>query len=220
MAFEITTTGAYHIPSHVDLQVPQFTWCGWLRADSAGGSNLGAAISVNDHPGFIFWIQSDRGIRLRITTSSTWSIGYTATFGEWFHLAVTYDGTNARPYCDGVLKGTQARSTPNLASHHAIGKWETITSRNWNGAIDDYRFYDRALSGNELTAIYHQRGRDRVREGLLYRLLGADGASTGSAYTVIRDVAGASHDAGTKIGLGTTLLEGSPITHATGVRAA
>ena len=78
----------------------------------------------------------------------------------WYHLAVTYDGTNIEIFYDGVSQGTVGASVP-LESTGAeinigyIGSsaWpSSFGARNFQGQLDDYRLWSAAKSGAEINA--------------------------------------------------------------------
>ncbi len=71
--------------------------------------------------------------------------------GEWYHLAVTYDGSNIYIY----VNGQSSCSSCNVA---ATGTMSTVSSLSigstFKGDIDEVRVYNRALSQSEITALY------------------------------------------------------------------
>ena len=217
MAFETSNLPAvsYRIPSNVNLQgLNALTFCCWYRADTRGGSNLGGLFSINDSAGFNVWIEST-GLKVRFSDPNVWAIT-SPVLGVWYHFSLTWNGTTVRSYTDGLeTPSPLTRNSTNLLSHHSIGAWKNIASRNWDGLIDDVRFYARNLSINEVRAICKQRGRDTVREGLLYRLKPTNDQPTGGAYTRANDVV-SNYDASTKVGAGTSLIEPSVVSRARG----
>lgn len=90
--------------------------------------------------------------------------GQTAVpFGEWHHVAATFDGKGWRLYLDGVLDGeaaTDAVPAAESIQHFAIG-----TSMNslgepagfFAGSIDEVRVWNRARSEAEIAASMYQR---------------------------------------------------------------
>jgi beta-lactam-binding protein with PASTA domain len=72
----------------------------------------------------------------------------------WTHLAVTYDATNMRLYVNGLAVRTVARAGAINQSAGALriggnGVWP---AEFFAGIIDEVRVYNRALSGDEITA--------------------------------------------------------------------
>jgi hypothetical protein len=76
---------------------------------------------------------------------------------EWKHLVGTYDrfeGT-IRFYINGVLTGERAESDPiGIGGNIYIGRVLSGSFRYFPGVIDDIRIYNRALSAEEITALY------------------------------------------------------------------
>ena len=80
--------------------------------------------------------------------------GWQLPLNAWVHLAATFDGSTFRFYTNGVLG---AIGTGTLGPAHAtpleIGKSGTC-GYTFAGLIDEVAFFNRALSSNEIAAIY------------------------------------------------------------------
>lgn len=75
--------------------------------------------------------------------------------GQWTLVTAVYTGTQIRLYKNGVQVAT-ANSTGTLQDQlpAAMG-WESITSQyEYYGRMDDFRFYDRALTADEVVMLY------------------------------------------------------------------
>ena len=74
--------------------------------------------------------------------------------GLWHHIVATYDGSVMGLYVDGILKKTStvALAAPTGENATLIGFIEGYGQ--YDGSIDDLRVYSRALSLNEIKAIY------------------------------------------------------------------
>lgn len=75
--------------------------------------------------------------------------------GQLYHLAVTFDGTTARLYIDGVLDssttGSFAIADASGADYAAIGGGPQLTTTDqFQGDISDFRVWDRALNATEV----------------------------------------------------------------------
>lgn len=101
------------------------------------------------------------GGKLRIDAGGNnlqWTTSYSYPANTWFHLAVTYDGTNVSYYINGVFKEKKAQA---LNSSY----WGNITSigasqangsgygNYLNGRLNDIRIYDHCLSDKEVKEI-------------------------------------------------------------------
>ncbi len=104
---------------------------------------------------------SDTRLRFRLkaggqTTTLVASSG-NLTENQWFHAAGVYDGASMKLYLDGVLVGS-LNKTGAIAVSSSVPAWiggnpTDPTIRPWQGAIDDVRIYDRALSAAEVLAL-------------------------------------------------------------------
>ena len=86
--------------------------------------------------------------------------GVALPINVWTHVAVTFDGTTARVYLDGVEKASGGFSFGyDPASNLAIGGSGAGTDLGnpvinpFNGALDEVRIYDRVLSGAEILTL-------------------------------------------------------------------
>jgi hypothetical protein len=84
---------------------------------------------------------------------------------NWHLYSVTHDGSNVKFYVDGILKDTVANTASGVAGANmlAIGRYnadQTVLTneRLWNGALDDVRIYNRALSATEVQSLYTTGG--------------------------------------------------------------
>ena len=78
----------------------------------------------------------------------------------WHHIVGTYDGNWMRLYVDGVQEGTPVNQTFNISVSTGsliIGSWYA-NDKKFNGAIDEVRIYNKALSENEINAHNLERG--------------------------------------------------------------
>ncbi len=106
-----------------------------------------------DPNSFLYWYKLDNisGVRYEnsIVTLST----------SWHYIAVTFDGSRIKVYVDGALeKDVNAPGTiTKIDDSLFIGTTGSGLSPNSNwyyGLIDEVRIYNRALSAEEIKAIY------------------------------------------------------------------
>jgi len=150
-----------------------FTLALWLKYDTlrAGGYN---AVMHTDG-----WTTGSVHVHVR-TDSRLFNfdvnggIGATAATAldsnQWYHLAATVDTSApaAKVYVDGLLEGTNTSggaATPSIGPLN-IGAWND-SERFFDGATDDFRIYDRALSDAEVAYLADQTPGD----GELYVVL-------------------------------------------------
>ena len=132
----------------------------WARSDQASPSGAPHLISLNDANNFIvLWNPTSTSIDAYstglINTNLTGNISLSIVPGEWFHLAYTWDGLEKTLYKDGELIGSTA-ATGTLSPidpgnpNFTIGARYSEIHQFWDGAFDNVRVYDHALSQSEL----------------------------------------------------------------------
>ena len=81
---------------------------------------------------------------------------------NWYHIAATYDGSNIRIYVNGVEEGTATSETGQIdytggqqEFKMGVAELGSGTFQNYfDGTIDDVRFYDLALSADQIQQLY------------------------------------------------------------------
>jgi len=151
-----------------------FTVAGWVKLNSFDDW---AAIVCNvedsyeDDCGFALHCYSGNLFGFLIVTKTTGEAEYIFTpedepydTGTWYHVAGVYDGSNATIYVDAaVAAGPTYVGGPmqwisldlgNYPTTFLIGKYEDINEDYYlNGVIDEVRYYDYALSEDELVIL-------------------------------------------------------------------
>lgn len=69
--------------------------------------------------------------------------------GTWYHVCVTYDGTELKSYTNGNLIGTDVGNGGYLTGYVQIG------SANYFGLMNDLRIYDEVISQKQIRGIYN-----------------------------------------------------------------
>ncbi|HEX8998978.1 MAG TPA: LamG-like jellyroll fold domain-containing protein [Blastocatellia bacterium] len=88
--------------------------------------------------------------------TATASSGITAVAGTWYHLVATNDGTTARIYVNGELKGSgavAAGATGTTAGAYVGGN--VCCTEFFPGLVDEATIYSRALSLTEIQSVYN-----------------------------------------------------------------
>jgi hypothetical protein len=155
----------------IDVSGSAMTLAAWFNSSQLANtpSNDGRIISKaqgtaeSKHFWMLSTIRSGSDTRLRFrlkaggkTTTLVASSG-NLTENQWFHAAAVYDGASMKLYLDGVLVGS-LNKTGAIAVSSSVPVWiggnpTDPTIRPWQGAIDDVRIYDRALSAAEVLAL-------------------------------------------------------------------
>jgi hypothetical protein len=163
----------------LDASVYIATWTtGYLGGGLLGSMRTNGAVPATDAVTVSLWVRRDGtgvgyprilswygdGLDLADVASSDKLGVYTSvlgwqtigtSFGTGFHhLAVTGEGGTVTVYFDGA----QVYTTPlalNLFGQMSIGtRWDGVES--WNGAFDQVRVYDRALTADEIQKLAHE----------------------------------------------------------------
>lgn len=74
----------------------------------------------------------------------------------WTHVAATVEGGKATIYVNGVKDGEEARKGAASAKPSPFGMGWAVDHGTFRGSLDDVRIYRRALSADEVRALYEQ----------------------------------------------------------------
>ena len=161
-------TGICYIQTPITLTTPlqmSITW--WAKPENGygGGTGHGAlCTSANtsrptDYNTTAFH-HRDSGFDIYPSDASgVKRLSFTYTKNEWHHYALTYDGTTARAYQDGVEKTTVTVGTNKTLATFTqlyIGYSQAGgVRRKTLGSYSDFRIYCTALSADDILALYH-----------------------------------------------------------------
>ncbi|MFJ2093935.1 LamG-like jellyroll fold domain-containing protein [Streptomyces sp. NPDC087901] len=77
--------------------------------------------------------------------------------GKWYHVVGVRSGDEIKLYVDGKLAATAAAGTADVSTGAlSVGraKWSGGNTDFWNGSVDQVAVYDRALTGDEVSALH------------------------------------------------------------------
>jgi len=120
--------------------------CGWGKTDTvaAGWKWLAAYGSPNTSQAMFIGLNGTAlyggGYGDDVSKDGFWQIGV------WHHICLTYDGTTARLYADGMEVASAAKTWSLVPGAARIGQQVNALSEFWDGAIDDVRIYNVALT--------------------------------------------------------------------------
>jgi len=119
------------------------TWASWFLG--LGGPEPDAPRQEGN---LVFGVRSANG-------SAYTSVAAPTVADVWIHVAATYDGSTLTLYLDGAEQASEAAPAPFDSTEDLyIGGDPGCGGRNWyEGAIDDLRIYDTALSAGEVLGI-------------------------------------------------------------------
>ena len=83
---------------------------------------------------------------------------YVTAGGGWYHVVLTFDGTNLILYVNGDEKDTNSNSnysTTNQTGVFSIGRRHDTQALYYNGKIDEVTLWNTALSSNAIAALYN-----------------------------------------------------------------
>ncbi len=152
-------------PNSAAIDPPQLTVEAWVKVDAypTGGDTRRWVVNKNDDE----WTQgnwslvtqgSDVGAYLNIgggqqNSFGAWSTTKPLTLKTWHHLAMTYDGSVLRVYCDGKPVAETKIDRPRVPGNTPIAIGRRQDAYNYfAGVIDEVRVYDRALPASEIKA--------------------------------------------------------------------
>lgn len=179
------SNGHAQLPNGLLDAVNDFTVSTWVKLDSktpwarvfdfGKGTGSYMMLTVRDAQNNIRFDIANAGV-----TNSLVASGDLISTGIWHHLAIAQRGSNARLFIDGVevanssafsLRANQL--APTTANY--VGRSQFVADSYLDGAVDDLRIYNRALSRFEITNLIahkYEAENAQVTGGALH--LGAD----------------------------------------------
>ena len=138
----------------------------WIYIDSLSSNfpivnKRGNNSTQNTNRPYVFEVRDDGTLRWILDGAST--VCDTATdliqTGQWYHLAATHDGTNAKIYVNGVLNTTQSSGTSSLNDTADIPtrigwRYQNSSIAYGDGNIAILRFYNKSLTAAEVLQNY------------------------------------------------------------------
>ena len=148
----------YVLINDLDL-TGSFTVSMWALADNLGSGCHGSAVMKRYDYGFELCNgqmlgQIGKGAGPGWAASTAYTIPQA---GVWNHVTLTYDGTTARLYANGVQITTALGAHVTNNNPLMIGAWDTV-GEFFDGIIDDVRIYNRALTSADISALYTYTG--------------------------------------------------------------
>ncbi|MDO6596978.1 choice-of-anchor D domain-containing protein [Oceanihabitans sp. 2_MG-2023] len=143
----------------LNLNASAFTISAWINRDSRNVSILSKRDAAYTE-GYDFKILNNRRLEMSWGASGANSISSSIAIpeNEWHQVAVSYDGTTAKMYIDGVLDNTESLPAPTTTNQYfyigAAGK--NTPTAHFRGNIDEVRIWDTALTQTQLQYIMNQ----------------------------------------------------------------
>jgi hypothetical protein len=136
-----------------DITTNTFTVSAWIKTTQTGDGNVIGANHGGSSHDFIFGV--DQG-NLLVEADSVNLYPPAINDDQWHFIVYVRDGSTAYAYVDGVLRGTETPSgDPAGEDRWSIGQeWDSSDSSDpsdeYEGMVDDVRFYNYALSYGEV----------------------------------------------------------------------
>ena len=177
-AFSLEGFNSYvNVPSSPALKpTGPFTVEAWVNYKGFTGPDGGTIVAkgedVDDAIDWALVIGPAQKLRPHLNVAGDWVVfncDSRLAPGVWYHVAMIYDGSSLSGYVNGLLDGTIAASGAVQATDYPlrIGAYAPVTGTHakayFAGQVDEVSLYNRALSANEIQAIYQagSAGRDR-----------------------------------------------------------
>lgn len=94
----------------------------------------------------------------RVPSNKSMKVNNPFTVGQWVHVAFTISSTQAKGYINGVEVISNNLSVPvDLSTSNNGSIYIGWLNSSWyalNGAVDDFRMYNTALSASEINSLY------------------------------------------------------------------
>ncbi|MDD9952768.1 MAG: LamG domain-containing protein [Candidatus Woesearchaeota archaeon] len=158
-------TGGYHFDgsAYIDLAAPSDlpsgtnprSMCAWAKPDdlsgfswvmSFGTASTGQAMAIGQSGGIAY----GSGWGADLTHGGAFSVGV------WTHVCLTYNGTYATLYLDGV-NVTGSTMSWNLVHNVAYVGRQVNSAEGWEGYIDDVFIFNRSITDEQVAALYNDR---------------------------------------------------------------
>lgn len=141
----------------LDFTAAPISICAWVYPRTLGEGPSGRILDKfnNTTAGYTFLIYSTN--RLRFFTGGGGADANTnsVTLNAWNHVAVSWDGSNANFFVNGVAQGTPAVTNVPIGNtiDLCIGNGQS-EDRTFDGVIDEVLIYNAALSEAKIDSIY------------------------------------------------------------------
>lgn len=121
----------------------QMLWLGDKKTDGSYGSNFRfeSCSKTYTYPRACSFHNNDKNA----ITGGSRILG--SSYNTWYHVCVTYDGTELKSYTNGNLIGTDVGNGGYLTGYVQIG------SANYFGLMNDLRIYDEVISQKQIRSI-------------------------------------------------------------------
>jgi RHS repeat-associated protein len=143
------------VPAASSLNTASFTAALWFNRDTFTTSQglIGKASFPNS---WRIWTRTDGKIEADAKNDAIGNLVSLTTVaaGRWYHVALTFDGTTARLYVNGVQEASAATGDWGGAYNVAVWVGDTDSTSPFDGLIDEVRVFNAALNATNLGALF------------------------------------------------------------------
>lgn len=135
---------------------------GVTRRTAAGGLSSFADWSIGLYGGKLGALYRPAGGGIAVLQSNI-----VVQTGNWYHVALTLDGTTARLYVNGALQASGATDSYSVSPDFQIGGafCSNCTGDNFAGLVDEVEVFNRALSQTEIQSIFNAGSAGKCKPG-------------------------------------------------------
>jgi DNA-directed RNA polymerase subunit RPC12/RpoP len=164
------------VPNNDSLNPPQFTLCAWIKTSHTDRYWRRIFDKGLFHDEFALSVAGDwnhwhppskfRGfIKFELPKGGETSSRLSLADGQWHQVAATYDGQDKQLFVDGQIQGKTHCPDVSLGNDRdlIIGGFTDPDPKNddphasFDGSLDDVMMFNRALSADEVTALYNSQ---------------------------------------------------------------
>ena len=145
------------VPDDATLDLTDgMTLAAWIKPEATGTQQI--INKVDGSSGFELFLSSNSPdyVNVQLNGSATYKINSTSMFPTdgttWMHVAATYDGLDLKLFINGLQEGPTISGQGSINTNSAdvgIGADDSGNEK-FQGALDDVRIYNRALSNSEI----------------------------------------------------------------------
>lgn len=112
--------------------------------------------SSSSHSEWRCWLGDDGNFDLFGSVSAIWDLSSLSLSTDWHHFVITFDGTDAELFVDGVSQGTD-NFTPGSATNAVFRINASGAITNFaEGAVDSIKIFEDILTANDISKLYNE----------------------------------------------------------------
>ncbi|OXM16366.1 LamG-like jellyroll fold domain-containing protein [Paenibacillus herberti] len=144
------------LPNVVNPGTTSFTAAAWVKLETTLGQTQTILQQEGTNGRGWLFRRADGKLASFLGGTVTVSTGTIPADSSWHHAALAYDAGILKLYLDGQLVATASRTAVSSTDAMRVGRHKTPDSNNeeWDGSIDNFRIYNRALSGTEVNDLF------------------------------------------------------------------